>query len=208
MEQKSIFQKVADPVTPENSVLLLVDHQSGLMAGVGTTDPHLLRDSLVGAVKAAKVLGIPVILTEVTPNIWGPFIPDVTTVVPEVKVISRSIINAWDDLEVRKAIEATGRKKILIGAVTTNVCLAFPAVSLTAEGYDVHALMDLSGTYNDLLDRSAWEYLKQGGVVISSSYTAFCQMIYDNARPVANEVYAALDGSPWRYTFHALLSKK
>ncbi|MEJ8843695.1 isochorismatase family protein [Lacibacter sp. H375] len=208
MEQKSIFQKVADPVTPENSVLLLVDHQSGLMAGVGTTDPHLLRDSLVGAVKAAKVLGIPVILTEVTPNIWGPFIPDVTAIVPDVKVISRSIINAWDDPEVRKAIEATGRKKILIGAVTTNVCLAFPAVSLTAEGYDVHALMDLAGTYNDLLDRSAWEYLKQGGVVISSSYTAFCQMIYDNARPVANEVYAALDGSPWRYTFHALLNKK
>ena len=208
MEQKSIFQKVADPVTPENAVLLLIDHQSGLMAGVGTTDPHLLRDSLVGAVKAAKVLGIPVILTEVTPNIWGPFIPDVTAVIPEVKVISRTIINAWDDPEVRKAIEATGRKKVLIGAVTTNVCLAFPAVSLTAEGYDVHALMDLSGTYNELLDRSAWEYLKQGGVVISSAYTAFCQMIYDNARPVANEVYAALDGSPWRYTFHALLSKK
>ncbi len=208
MEQKSVFQKVADPVTPENAVLLLVDHQSGLMAGVGSTDPHLLRDSLVGAVKAAKVLGIPVILTEVTPNIWGPFIPDVTAVIPDVKVISRTVINAWDDPEVRKAVEATGRKKVLIGAVTTNVCLAFPAVSLSAEGYDVHALMDLSGTYNELLDRSAWEYLKQGEVVISSSYTAFCQMIYDNARPVANDVYAALDGSPWRYTFHALLSKK
>lgn len=208
MKQKSIFEKVADPVTSENAVLLLVDHQSGLMAGVGTTDPHLLRDSLVGAVKAAKSLGVPVILTEVTPEVWGPFIPDVTALVPDVKVISRTVINAWDDPRLKAAVEETGRKKILLGAVTTNVCLAFPAVSLTADGYDVHALMDLSGTYNNLLGESALEYLKQGEVVISSSYTAFCQMIYDNARPVANEVYAALDGSPWRYTFHALLSKK
>ncbi|ULQ55886.1 isochorismatase family protein [Flavihumibacter rivuli] len=208
MEQKSIFQKVADPVTPENSILLLIDHQSGLMGGVGTTDPHLLRDNLVGAVKAAKILGVPVILTEVTPNLWGPFIPDVTSIDPDIKVISRTIINAWDDPQVRTAIEQTGRKKVLIGAITTNVCLAFPAVSLTAAGYEVHALMDLSGTYNELLEKSALEYLKQGGVVISSAYTAFCQMIYDNARPVANEVYAALDGSPWRYTFQALLSKK
>lgn len=208
MEQKSIFQKVADPVTPENSILLLIDHQSGLMGGVGTTDPHLLRDNLVGAVKAAKILGVPVILTEVTPNLWGPFIPDVTSIDPDIKVISRTIINAWDDPQVRTAIEQTGRKKVLIGAITTNVCLAFPAISLTAAGYDVHALMDLSGTYNELLEKSALEYLKQGGVVISSAYTAFCQMIYDNARPVANEVYAALDGSPWRYTFQALLSKK
>ena len=65
----------------------------------------------------------------------------------------------------------------------------------TADGYDVHALMDLAGTYNEILDKSAVEYMKQGDVIISSSYAAFCQIIFDNARPVANEFYRAFGRS-------------
>lgn len=207
MKTKTVFQKIAEPLTAENTVLVLIDHQLGLVAGVGTTDPHLLRHNLLGAIRAAKVLGIPTIITEVSPDFWGPFLPEVLKDFPEIPVISRSIINAWDDPRVRAAIEKTGRKKVLIGAVTTNVCLAFPAISMTADGYDVHALMDLAGTYNEILDKSAVEYMKQGDVIISSSYAAFCQIIFDNARPVANEVYKALEGAPWSYTMN-LLSRK
>jgi isochorismatase family protein len=86
-----------------------------------------------------------------------------------------------------------------MGGITTHVCLAFPAMSAVADGYDVYALLDASGTWSDLLRLTAIEQMRQAGVTITSGSAAFVEMLHDNASPIADEFYAALDLPATRY---------
>ena len=98
-----------------------------------------------------------------------------------------------------EAVARSGRQKLLIGGITTHVCLAFPAMSAASDGYAVYALLDASGTWSDLLRLTAIEQMKQAGVTITSGAAAFVEMLYDNASPLAGELYAALDLPATRY---------
>jgi hypothetical protein len=88
---------------------------------------------------------------------WGPTLPELTEALPGVENIERSVVNAWDEPRVHDAVARTGRQKLLIGGITTHVCLAFPAMSAVADGYDVFALLDASGTWPPAL--SIWKTL-------------------------------------------------
>lgn len=117
----------------DNTVLVLVDHQIGLFTGVRDIPVADLKHNVVALAKAAKVLGIPVIMTATMPDgLWGPTIPELTSALPDVPIITRTVINAWDDPAVRAAIEKTGRKQILIAGVSLEVCAAFPAIAAKA----------------------------------------------------------------------------
>ena len=95
-----------------NSVLLLVDHQIGLLTGVRDMDSAALKHNVVALAKAAQVMGIPVVVTSTGANgPFGPIIPELKAALPGVKIIDRHSVNAWDDANVRKAVEATGRKR-------------------------------------------------------------------------------------------------
>jgi nicotinamidase-related amidase len=107
--------------------------------------------------------------------------------------------HAWDEPRVRDAVTRTGRQKLLIGGITTHVCLAFPAMSAVADGYDVYALLDASGTWSDLLRLTAIDQMRQAGVTITSGAAAFVEMLHDNASPIAAQFYAALDLPATRY---------
>jgi nicotinamidase-related amidase len=180
-------------LTPDNSALVLIDHQVGHLLTIKDIDQEELRHNVVASARAARVLGVPVILTSTAPNIFGPTLPELTEALPDVENIERSIINAWEDPRVKQAIKETGRRKILFAALTTHVCLAFPSISAASEGYDSYALLDGSGTWNETLRVSAIAQMQQAGVIISSGLAAFIEMVHDNANPIAPKVYAALD---------------
>jgi len=180
-------------LTVDNSVLVLIDHQVGHLLTIKDIDQEELRHNVVGSARAARVLGVPVILTSTAPNIFGPTLPELVDALPGTENIERSIINAWEDPKIKQAIKETRRQKILFAALTTHVCLAFPSISAASEGYDSYALLDSSGTWNDTLRISAIAQMQHAGVIISSGLAAFIEMVHDNANPIASQVYSALD---------------
>src|SRR4029450_2173818 len=186
-------------LTPESAVLLLVDHQSGLLSGVRDLAPDEVRHNVIAFARAARVLRVPVVLTSTAPMMWGPTLPELRDALPGVENIERSVVNAGEEARVRDAVARTGRQKLLIGGITTHVCLAFPAMSAVADRYDVYALLDASGTWSDLLRLSAIDQMRQAGVTITSGAAAFVEMLHDNASPIAGELYAALDLPATRY---------
>lgn len=178
----------------ENTVLLLVDHQIGLYTGVRDIPVSDLKHNVVALAKAAKALGIPVVVTATMPDgLWGPVIPELAEALSGVPVISRTVINAWDDPNVRAAIEKTGRKQILIAGVSLEVCAAFPAVSAKAAGYDTRVVLDASGTFNEAKRVSGLQRLTLAGVPVTDYATAGVELLGDNADPKAHDVYGALD---------------
>ena len=180
-------------LTADNSVLVLIDHQVGHLLTIKDIDQEELRHNVVASARAARVLGVPVILTSTAPKIFGPTLPELTDALPGIENVERSIINAWEDPNIRQAIKETGRQKILFAALTTHVCLAFPSISAASEGYDSYALLDCSGTWNDTLRVSAIAQMQQAGVIISSGLATFIEIVHDNANPIAPKVYSALD---------------
>src|SRR3989475_9618769 len=155
-------------LTPESAVLLLVDHQSGLVSGVRDLAPDEVRHNIVAFARAARVLRVPVVLTSTAPMMWGPTLPELTEALPGVENIERSVVNAWDEPRVRDAVARTGRQKLLIGGITTHVCLAFPTMSAVADGDDGYAPLDSSGTWSDLLRLTAIDQMRQAGGTITS----------------------------------------
>lgn len=178
----------------QNTVLLLVDQQIGLYTGVRDIPVAELKHNVVALAKAAKALGIPVVLTATMPDgLWGPIIPELAAALPGVPVISRTVINAWDDPKVRAAIEQTGRKQILVAGVSLEVCAAFPALSAKAAGYDARVVLDASGTFNEAKRVSGLQRLTLAGVPVTDYATAGVELLADNADPKAHGVYDALD---------------
>ncbi|SAL52479.1 isochorismatase hydrolase [Caballeronia udeis] len=178
----------------DNTVLVLVDHQVGLFTGVRDIDTGELRHNVVALAKTAKTLGIPVIVTATMPDgMWGPTIPELTAALPGVPVISRTSINAWDDPNVRAAIEKTGRKQVLIAGVSLEVCATFPALSLKAAGYDPRVVLDASGTFSDAKRTVGLQRLAGAGIPVTDYATAGVEMLHGNDDPKAQQVYADLD---------------
>src|SRR2546422_920016 len=177
-------RRAYERLTPETAVLLLIDHQSGLVSGIRDLAPDEVRHNAVAFARAARVLGVPVVLTSTAPMMWGPTLPELTEALPGVDNIERSVVNAWDEPRVRDAVKRIGRQKLLIGGITTHVCLAFPAMSAVADGYDVYALLDASGTWSDLLQRTAIDQMRQGGGTSTSGSAAVLKKIHRNPPPI------------------------
>src|SRR6202007_1506763 len=142
-ERKTMEKKrVEEQLTPDNAALLLIDHQVGLFSGVRDIPIGELKHNVVALARAAKVLSVPIIVTATSPEMWGPIIPELTEALPGISIISRTTVNAFDEPRFAKAVEAAGRKKLIIAGVSTEVCLAFPAIFATGIGYDAYAVID------------------------------------------------------------------
>src|ERR1700745_1882208 len=107
MEKKTYQERLS----PENAALLLIDHQVGLYTGVRDIPVAELKHNVVALAKAAKVLGVPIIVTATSPEMWGPTIPELTDALPGISIINRTTVNAFDEPRFAKAVEETGRKK-------------------------------------------------------------------------------------------------
>jgi nicotinamidase-related amidase len=180
----------ADRLTPENAALLLIDHQAGLALGVKTMNPETFRNNVVAMAKVGKLFDLPTILTtsaDSGPN--GPLMPDITKVLPDVEVIRRKgEINAWDDPQFKKAVEATGRKKLIIAGISTDVCLLFPVLSAISEGYDVYAVFDSSGTWNDIAQQATMMRLSQAGCKTTNWVSVAAELQNDWRNPTGQEL--------------------
>lgn len=183
-------------LTRENAVLLLVDHQIGLYTGVRDIETLELTHNVVALTKAALALKVPVIVTTTTENLWGPLIPELRAVLPDVKIIERTTVNAWDEPRVVEAVKATGRKKLIVTGISTDVCLAFPAMSAIADGYSSFAVIDASGGFSKTQVDMGVLRMQQAGVVPVNYSNVAVEILADNAAPEAGEVYAAL-GMPF-----------
>lgn len=132
-------------LSPEESVLLLIDHQPFQFSNLHSHEPTMVINNVVGLAKTAKVFGVPTILTTVLAARGGLLIPALQAVFPEQPPIDRTFINTWEDQRVVEAVKKTGRKKLIVAALWTEVCLAMPTIHALGEGWDVTIVTDASG---------------------------------------------------------------
>ncbi len=132
-------------LTPENCLLVLIDHQPFQLANVNSHEPVMVINNVTALAKTAKAYGIPTILTSVNGERGGRIFSQVQAVFPDQKPIDRTFINAWEDQRVVEAVKRTGRKKLVIAALWSEMCLAMPAIQAMGEGYDVYVVTDASG---------------------------------------------------------------
>jgi nicotinamidase-related amidase len=154
-------------INPDDSVMLLIDHQSGLFQTVGDMAMPALRNHAAALAKMATLCKMPVITTASVPQgPNGPLIPEIHQNAPHAKYVARKgEINAWDNADFVAAVKATGRKTLIIAGTITSVCMAFPAISAVHEGYKVFAVVDASGTYSKMAQEITLARVVQAGVV-------------------------------------------
>jgi len=195
MNQYRGTARFTEQLTTYNAAVLLVDHQVGLFGAVRDYSVAELKHNVVGLAKAARVLGVPIVATTTaTDFLWGPLIPELAEVLPtDLQVIDRTTVNAWNEPRVRDAVAATGRQKLIIAGISIEVCLALPALSATAAGYDVYGVIDASGTFNETKRTTGILRMTQAGVIVIDYATAAVEILTDNASPLAGDLYAAVD---------------
>ncbi|MBM7116290.1 hydrolase [Archangium primigenium] len=130
---------------PEDSVLVLIDHQPFQLANLNSHDPQMVVNNSAGLAKAAKAFNVPTILTSVIAERGGFIFPQITEVFPDQEVIDRTFVNTWEDQKVVDAVKATGRKQLIIAGLWTEVCVAMPVIQALGEGWDVTVVTDASG---------------------------------------------------------------
>ena len=151
-------------LTPDNCVVALIDHQPQMMFGVASFDRQSIINNTVALAKAARVFDVPVVLTTVeTKSFSGNLWPQIRAVFPEQPAIERSSMNAWDDKNFVAAIKATGRKKLVLAGLWTEVCVAFPSVQAIHDGYEVYVVEDCCGDVSQLAHDNAMKRVIQAG---------------------------------------------
>ena len=152
-------------LTPEESVLLLIDHQPFQFANLHSHEPTMIVNNVIGLAKGAKVFGVPTILTTVLEERGGLLIKGLQEVFPEQKPINRTLINTWEDDRVVEAIENTGRKKLIVAALWTEICLAMPVIQALGDNYEVYIVTDASGGVSAEAHDMAVRRMVQAGAV-------------------------------------------
>jgi nicotinamidase-related amidase len=130
---------------PEDSVLVLIDHQPYQLTNVNSHEPQMVVNNATALAKAAKAFRVPTILTSVIADRGGFIFPQITDVFPDQEVIDRTFINTWEDKKVVDAVKATGRKQLIIAGLWTEICVAMPTIQALGEGWDVTVVTDASG---------------------------------------------------------------
>ena len=175
------------PFRPETSALVLIDHQVGTMQLIKTLDLAGVRRFTLALAKAARILGMPVVLTSSQEDrIQQGLMPELAALLPEAyaaRVKRAGIVNAWDDPNFRAAIEATGRKQLIMGGVTTDVCLIYPTISAVQAGYEVQAVLDISGSPFALSEETARKRMELAGVQFTATNTIIAELAQDWASP-------------------------
>ena len=154
-------------INPDDAVMLLIDHQSGLFQVIGDMPFTQVRSHAGALAKMATLAKVPVITTASVPQgPNGPLIPEIHQNAPHAQYVARrGEINAWDNPDFVAAVKATGRKQLIIAGTITSVCMAFPAIAAAADGYQVFAVVDASGTYSKMAEEITLARVVQAGVV-------------------------------------------
>ena len=174
-------------IDPNDAVLLLIDHQSGLFQLVRDMEYRELRNNVVALAKMAKIAKIPTVVTASVPEgANGPTIPDILLSNPDAVYVPRSgPINAWDHRPFVEAIEKTKRKTLLIAGTLTSICMAFPALSALAEGYKVFCIVDASGNWSQMATDLTVARVTQAGAMPIDTFAVMSELMNTWNRPEA-----------------------
>jgi nicotinamidase-related amidase len=182
-------EPMRDPVTdslltPENSALLVIDYQPSQMQTVTSIDHDLLLRNIVSVARIAKTYKLPIVLStvNVAANGQPPTIPELRKVLSDSVELDRTQINSWEDVEFRRAVEATGRKKLIMAALWTEVCLTFPTLDALREGYEVFPVVDAVGGTSPEAHRAGLERIVQAGAQPIGWVSLACELQRDWAR--------------------------
>jgi len=176
-------------IDPNDSAMLLIDHQSGLFQTINDMPMPKLRAHAAALAKMATLCRLPVITTASVPQgPNGPLIPEIHQNAPHAKYVARKgEINAWDNPDFVAAVEATGRKTLIIAGTITSVCMAFPSIAAVAAGYKVFAVVDASGTYSKMAQEITLARMLQAGVVPMDTAAVASELQQTWNRPDAAE---------------------
>jgi nicotinamidase-related amidase len=162
-------EPVRDPVidhllTPQNSALVVIDYQPSQLQAMTSMDRELLVDNIVSVARLARTFRLPLVLSTVNAaNGQGHTLPELKAALPDVSEIDRSTMNAWEDIEFRQAVEATGRRKLIMTALWTEICLAFPTLDALRDGFEVYPVVDAVGGTTVEAHRVGLERIVQAG---------------------------------------------
>ncbi|MEA2534354.1 MAG: hypothetical protein QOJ93_2165 [Actinomycetota bacterium] len=162
-------QSPRDPVTdhlltPQNAALVVIDYQPSQVQTVTSMDRELLVDNIVSVARLARTFDLPVVLSTINvANGQQPTVPELKTVLGDSVELDRTVINAWEDPAFRQAVEATGRRKLIMTALWTEVCLAFPSLDALRDGFEVFPVVDAVGGTSPEAHRSGLERIGQAG---------------------------------------------
>lgn len=177
-------------LTPQNAALLLIDHQTGISNGITDMTQPEFKNNLIALAKIGKMFGLPSVITTSAangPN--GPLIGDIVEILPNAPVIHRpGQINAWEYEEFVATVKKSGRKKLIMAGVSTDVCLAFAAISAVQDGFDVYAVLDASGTWSPLVAQTAALRMVQAGVIPMTWVAVSAELQNDWRNPTGGEL--------------------
>jgi nicotinamidase-related amidase len=199
------FAEIRDPridhlLTPQNAALLIVDYQPTQVSSVASRDKRELVANVAAVARTAKLYDLPVVLSTVNvkTGINGPTIHQITEVFPDVEAIDRTAINAWEDEDFVAAVKATGRKKLILVALWTEVCMAFPALDALKDGFEVYPVVDAIGGTTLEAHKAALKRVTQAGAQLINWTSLICELQRDWNRkgtvPDFGEILFAVEG--------------
>jgi len=182
-------QPVRDPladhlITPQNSVFVLIDYQPEQIAAVQSMDHEELMRNAVSTVRTVKAFDVPVVhsTVNVASGQVGPTRPGLAELLTDDPPLDRTTVNSWEDTEFVKAVRATGRRKVVLCALWTEVCMAFVALDALREGYEVYPVVDAIGGTSVEAHRAGLERVIQAGAQPTSWVSLACELQRDWAR--------------------------
>jgi nicotinamidase-related amidase len=159
-----------DLLNPSNSTVIFIDFQPQMTFGVASIDRQILFNNVMVLAKAARIFHVPTILTTVeTKSFSGNMWPQLLDIFPDNDIIERNSMDSWDDPKFVEAVQATGRNKLIMAALWTEVCLAFPALEAMKAGFEVYAVEDASGGTSVTAHNAAMRRVEQAGAVPMTS---------------------------------------
>jgi nicotinamidase-related amidase len=173
--------------TPENSAMILIDHQVGTMAWTHSHDINLVKANALKLARIAAALEIPTVITSSMEDmVQGPIISELQEILPQVfanRVKRPGIVNAMHHEGFNKAVKALGRKKLFVAGVTTEICITFPVLQMLEEGYEVQVSADASASYTKYGDDLALRRMEKAGAVITTVDMIVSELAVDWTSP-------------------------
>ena len=183
--------------TPDNAAMLLIDHQIGTMAWTHSHDINLVKTNALKLARIAKAVSMPVVLTaSMEDQVQGPLLPELTQILPEAfaqRVKRPGIINAMHHEGFNKAVKATGRKRLFVAGITTEVCVLFPVLQMLEEGYEVQVSADASASWSKYGDDLALRRMENAGAAITTMDQIISELAIDWTSPNGQKLRVILD---------------
>jgi nicotinamidase-related amidase len=171
-------------LTPQNAAMAVIDYQPSQIAAVRSMDPDLVLKNIVSTVKTAKAFGLPIVhsTVNVASGRGKPTVPELAELLDDSPPIDRTTLNAWEDADFLAAVRATGRRKLILCALWTEICMAFPALDALRDGYEVYPVVDAIGGTSVEAHRAGLERVMQAGGQPVSWVSLACELQRDWAR--------------------------